>query len=609
MRAGETEVMLMSEIVGNVCSMAGRLPTILAALLLSAIIVPSRPFSTTDRVLSERAMPAPTDVFIGLDVGTQSTKGIAYDASSQKILGRASSGYDILPSHVDGRAEQDTAEWVKAVTVVLRELVSELGLKTPSPGERRPSERVLSGVGVSGQQHGMVLLDANFQPLRPAKLWCDVEAVTEAQYVQSIGNGKWDHVVPSFTAPKVLWTMKNEPGVWNRTRWVVLPHDYINLVLRGGQDSGEVGPTTDRGDASGSGLYDVQTNAYCEELARQIDASGRYAQSLPKILEPLDLCGSLSALWMENIGLMSGSETEIPYIPISVGSGDNMCSALGVGCVETGSAVLSLGTSGTIFGVSDSPPSSLVSPFADATGKYLPLGCVMSCTAVLQSVLDSFFDKIGDGDKTWTHDEATELASQHPPGCYGITFLPYLSPGERTPDWPHAKGAILGLTAQNMALATSGRDDGAFDGPTNPMAGLVYRAAMEGVTYLLAEALETMKEACGEGFQLKSLLVVGGGSHNKLWRQMLADVLNVELRFPLEKESAALGAAFQVAAAVEASQSPSEARTLRDFVLSQPIEMEDAVVTPTTDEEASLLYQKARRQYCDLANRLYATER
>ncbi|EJK68675.1 hypothetical protein THAOC_10123, partial [Thalassiosira oceanica] len=212
-------------------------------------------------------------VFIGLDVGTQSTKGIAYDASSQKILGRASSAYDILPSNVDGRAEQDTSEWVAAVASVLRDLVCELNLKTPSQG-RTASERVLSGLGVSGQQHGMVLLDANCQPLRPAKLWCDVEAVDEAQYVQSIGNGKWDHVVPSFTAPKVLWTMKNEPDVWKRTRWVVLPHDYINLVLRGAQDRGEVEPTTDRGDASGSGLFDVQTNVYCKELAHQIDASG-----------------------------------------------------------------------------------------------------------------------------------------------------------------------------------------------------------------------------------------------------------------------------------------------------------------------------------------------
>ena len=544
----------------------------------------------------------PSNVFIGLDVGTQSTKGIAYDASSKKILGRASSGYNILPSNVDGRAEQDASEWIKAVTTVLRELVSDLDLRAPSPCRTFP-ERVLSGLGVSGQQHGMVLLDAKCQPLRPAKLWCDVEAVDEAQYIQSIGNRKWDHVVPAFTAPKVLWTMKNEPEVWKRTRWVVLPHDYINLVLRGAHELRDVEPTTDRGDASGSGLFDVARNAYCMELVDQIDASGRYARSLPKILEPLDVCGSLSAKWMEIIGLTRGRETETPYIPISVGSGDNMCSAIGVGCVQAGSAVLSLGTSGTIFGVSESPPSSIVSPFADATGKYLPLGCVISCTAVLQSVLESFFNKSGDGGKTWSHDDATELALQYPPGCYGITFLPYLSPGERTPDWPHAKGAILGLTAQNMEMATSGRDGGASGGgPTNPMAGLIYRAAMEGITYLLAEALETMKLAC-EGFQLKSLLVVGGGSQNMLWRQMLADVLNVELRFPLESESAALGAAFQAAAAVEAST--QEGLMLRDFVLSQPIEMEDAVVSPTTDEETRSLYQNGRRQYCDLANRLY----
>jgi len=315
-----------------------------------------------------------------------------------------------------------------------------------------------------------------------------------------------------------------------------------------------------------------------------------------------------------------------------------MCSALGVGCVKPGtSAVLSLGTSGTIFGVSDSPPTSTtVAPFADACGNYLPLACVMSCTGVLESVLDSFFDN-GEGssceendDEKWTHEEATKMASCHPPGCYGITFLPYLTPGERTPDWPHASGAILGLTASNMSLASKCKRpteestpldnvDGANAPPrrpANPMAGLLYRAAMEGITYLLAEAISTMRRACGnddDGFRPDRLLVVGGGSRNALWRQMLADVSRTELRFPKESDSAALGAAFQAGAAVAnvERRSDNERRrevTMEEYVLEQKIEMEDEIVVPTLDEDTILLYREGRERYLGHATKLFGNE-
>lgn len=605
------------------------------------------------------------DVFIGIDVGTQGTKAIAYrpssPTSSGTILARASCSYSLLPSNVDGRAEQDPDVWIAAVRSVLREIVSDLGLIAPpvasssdATSPRDGKRCVLYGVGVSGQQHGMVLLDSNCRPLRPAKLWCDVEASRESQWIRgeaasSVGQtGRWDHVLPGFTSPKVLWTIKNEPEVWERVRWVVLPHDYVNLVLRGARDQGEsslgrgkreMAPTTDRGDASGSGIFDPISNDYCIELANAIDQSGRYAMSLPKILDSLDICGSLSYQWMKDIGLLASdcrdrgpNPTDVPYVPISAGSGDNMCSALGVGCVEPGTAVLSLGTSGTVFGVSSAPPSSEVAPFADACGKYLPLACVMSCTAVLNSVLDSFFngDDGGNGNDTnnpkqekkkrWTHDDATKMASRHPPGCYGVTFLPYLTPGERTPDWPHASGAILGLTASNMSLAlrqnpisessSLGKGDGedSLLPPVNQMAGLLYRAAMEGITYLLAEAVSTMASACGDGFRPTCLLVVGGGSRNRTWRQMLADVLGVELRFPRESDSAALGAAFQAGAAAHAARGSREGRkklSVAEYVMEQSVEMEEEIVLPTSDAKALSLYRKGRERYRHNATRLF----
>ena len=595
------------------------------------------------------------EVFIGIDVGTQGTKAIAYlpaatSSSSAasvtkggQILARASASYSILPTTVDGRAEQDPNDWIHAVRCVLKELVSELGLVAPrmaassstsSPCLNNSKKYVLTGIGVSGQQHGMVLLDSNYRPLRPAKLWCDTEASEESQWIRttaasSIGSaGTWDHVLPGFTSPKVLWTIKNEPDIWNQTRWCVLPHDYVNLVLRGVHDDkyspreeNKIKPTTDRGDASGSGVFDPIRNQYCLDLVNAIDPTGRYAKSLPKILDPMDIYGSLSLQWMRDIGLFDNEEishtSSVQYILISAGSGDNMCSAVGVGCVQPGMAVLSLGTSGTIFGVSHSPPSSNVAPFADACGRYLPLVCVMSCTSVLNSVLDSFFngyksEKSFSGDikesqtKKWTHAEATKLAMQHPPGCYGITFLPYLTPGERTPDWPQASGAILGLTSSNMQLASTIQAN--YDEtPANPMAALLYRAAMEGITYLLAEGLKTMQQSCGDGFQPSSLLVVGGGSHNQLWRQMLADVLQIELRFPKEKESAALGAAFQVGAAVDAVRNKSG--TMEQYISKQTIEMEDEVVRPTSDENKVKLYRDGMERYRTNSAKLFGSSK
>ncbi|KAL7541987.1 hypothetical protein ACHAXR_011921 [Thalassiosira sp. AJA248-18] len=571
------------------------------------------------------------DVFIGIDVGTQGTKAIAYRPSSSsaqgQILARASSNYSILPTDVPGRAEQDPNDWINAVRFVLKQLVSALGLVAPS-NSASEQQHVLSGIGISGQQHGMVLLNSDYQPVRPAKLWCDVEASEESDWIRTDAAstinsaGKWDHIVPAFTSPKVLWSIRNEPRIWDQVRWCVLPHDYVNIVLRGVHDDvsfpekEEIFPTTDRGDASGSGVFDPVSNQYSADLVNAIDETGRYLNSLPEILDPLDICGSLSLEWMKEIGVLHdeyfSESSKIPCIPISVGSGDNMCSALGVGCVRPGMAVLSLGTSGTIFGVSDSPPSSQVSPFADACGRHLPLVCVMSCTGVLNSVLDSMFNGCDSKNKKWTHDDATKMAMHHPPGCHGITFLPYITPGERTPNWPHATGAILGLTASNMSLAVTNQNTANENNtpPANPMAGLLYRAAMEGITYLLAESVSAMKKACGVGFQPSCLLVVGGGSHNKLWRQMLADVLGVELRFPKEKESAALGAAFQVGAAVNASKNNVEKKlAIEEYVLKQPIEMEDEVVLPSLDENTLQLYQEGRDRYCRYAAKLFQDSR
>jgi len=256
-------------------------------------------------------------------------------------------------------------------------------------------------------------------------------------------------------------------------------------------------------------------------------------------------------------------------------------SALGCGCVEPGMVVLSLGTSGTIFGISLSPVDTTISgiePFCDATGHHLPLVCKMSCTGVLQAVLDHWCSGID------SHEEASLLAEKEPPGCHGLIFLPFLG-GERSPNWPNSTGSLLGLNQENMSFLM-----------TSP--GLMYRVAMEGITFNLLHGLEVMKEACGDGFKPKQLLVVGGGSKNSLWRQMLADILGIPLRFPTNSESAALGAAFQAGAA--------ECKIpVNEYVSQQCIPLEDIVIHPTLDSGTLALYRQAKMKYQESSERLF----
>ena len=547
-------------------------------------------------------------VFLGIDCGTQSTKAIIYHPDTYTIKARAAAAYDLDPCNTTenpGRAEQHPHKWIRALHVCLKEL---------SPIIQQEGYKVI-GVGVSGQQHGMVPLDENFQVIRSAKLWCDVEASSEAkefsekatkvmQEVLGSSECTWS-IPPGFTAPKVMWMKRNEPALFEKVRWLILPHDYVNLCLSTGLgfdmnlnecksevelnnyrpstshiDIASIIPSTDAGDASGTGLLHPEKPEYVHELTNIIDE--KYYACLPVILAPNDISGYLSEHWREIMGINVHSENPIP---ISVGTGDNMASAMGCRCTEPGTAVLSLGTSGTIFGVSETPvtPGQPVAPFNDATGRYLPLVCVMSCTGVLNSVLEHWCSL---PNAKLSHSEATMLAEEVPPGCHGLTFLPYLG-GERTPDWPHAFGALLGVTPQNMDCMAGSKP------------GVMYRCALEGITYLMADGLEQMRTSCGQGFQPKSVFVVGGGSNNHFWRQMLADVLGVELTFPTEPESAALGAAFQAGAAASGMK-------VDEYIAAQKVFIEDRVVKPTTDESKLRLYRESLERYRQYSRKLFA---
>eukprot|EP00980_Cylindrotheca_fusiformis_P015924 scaffold4661_cov108-Cylindrotheca_fusiformis.AAC.7 len=505
-------------------------------------------------------------VYLGLDVGTQGTKVVAYCPEEARVIARVSRSYDVMPTSVPGRAEQDPNEtWMPAIDKCFVELGNELSSMNDNDEGEAIDGRIkykIKGVGVSGQQHGMVAVDSRLTPLRPAKLWCDVEAVEETKLLQTIcGKENLDFLTPSFTAPKILWMKRNEPELYAQTKWFLLPHDYVVMRLGNLRQ-----PITDAGDASGNGIFVSNKRENSNSIANAIDES--LMDKLPTVLSPNQVAGILDDYYVRL--LTPNAPPTSKAIPLSVGSGDNMCSALGVGCVSPGQAVLSLGTSGTIFAVSDTPVSDspVLAPFCDATGRYLPLACTISCTGVLTQVLNEYTD--------WSsHEEASRHAASVGIGCHGITFLPYLG-GERTPNWPHATGALLGLTASNLKYASD--------------PAVVYRACLEGITFLLADALSHFPNKD----TITTLLVVGGGAKNPLWQQMIADILNCELRYPLETESAALGAAFQAGAAATGAM-------VDDYVQKQNLERNPTVTVPKNHEE----YQDAFQRYKHFATRLF----
>jgi xylulokinase len=370
----------------------------------------------------------------------------------------------------------------------------------------KAAAELVRGMSVSGQQHGLVALDADFEVIRPAKLWCDTESAPEAaELAELFGWG----VVSSFTCSKLLWLKRHEPDSFARLAHVALPHDYLNYVL-----SGDL--VMECGDASGTGLLDTVARTWDAKAAALVDEG--LLPKLPSLIKPTELAGTLQPSAAERLGLPSG-------LPIAAGGGDNMMSALGCGCSVEGRAAISLGTSGVIFAktpAAASDPTGAVCPFLDSTGGGLPLLCTLNCASVPEEVREGY----GLG-----RDEISALAEAEPIGSEGVSLLPYLI-GERTPNWPHASGGLVGLRPGHLARP-----------------GLLYRAALEGIAFSLRDGLDAMRkhglpEGCNE------VRLVGGGSKSSLWRQIIADALQMRVACPSEPESAALGAALQAAAVV-----------------------------------------------------------
>jgi xylulokinase len=446
---------------------------------------------------------------LGIDVGTQSTKALLVEFETGRVAARAARSHGLIEGLPPGAAEQHPDTWATAAAEATRDVLAAV------PGA------TVVGVGVSGQQHGLVALDAAGRPVRAAKLWCDTSTADEAaDLARELGVP----VPTGYTASKVRWLARREPQDWARVRTVLLPHDWLDFVLTGER-------AMEAGDASGTGWFDVHARRFDLAAAARIDA--RLPECLPRLADPLAphaVVGTVTRAAAERFGLAPGT-------PVALGGGDNMMSAIGAGAVQPGVVVASLGTSGTVFAHSTTPvvdPAGLVAPFCASAGGWLPLVCVMNLTGVAEEVATAF----GRG-----HAELTELARAVPPGGDGLLWLPYLV-GERVPDLPRASGTLLGLRHGSLAP------------------GRLYRAALEGTALNLAWAGQRLADL---GVAISSLRVVGGAARNTLWVEILAAAFGVEVEVLEESETAALGAALQAQWCVR--RAAGERCSLADVVL------------------------------------------
>jgi xylulokinase len=440
-------------------------------------------------------------LFLGIDCGTQGTKAIILDAISGQVLGQGAAAHTMI-SGANGRREQDTQQWLDAFTLATRHALLAANVDGQS----------ILGIGVSGQQHGLVLLDDQGEVLRPAKLWCDTETSAENdRLLTHLGGEKGSLerlgvvIAPGYTVSKLLWTKEQHPVVFSRIARILLPHDYLNFWLTGRACS-------EYGDASGTGYFNVRTRQWDLQLLRDIDASGRLQAALPELIDAHQSVGTLLPAIAEHLGIN-------PNALVSSGGGDNMMGAIGTGNIQPGAITMSLGSSGTVYAYSEVPkvsPDASVATFCSSSGGWLPLICTMNLTNATGAIRELFDLDL---------QQFNDLVAQAPIGADGVSMLPFLN-GERVPALPHATGSLHGLTLDNLTQAN------------------LCRAAVEGTTFGLRYGLDLLRQ---NGLQSRSICLIGGGSKSAVWRQIVADIMNTPVICTEQSEAAALGAAIQAA--------------------------------------------------------------
>lgn len=438
-------------------------------------------------------------MYIGVDCGTQSTKVVVVDGGDGRIIGEASRPHR-LEQGDNGRREQRVEEWTEAFRGALREALEDAAVAADA----------VKAIGISGQQHGMVALDADGVPVHPAKLWNDTEtAEWNARLIDRLGgeSGCIDKLglvlQTGYTASKIAWLRETHPDAYRRIATLLLPHDYLNFWLTGER-------VAECGDASGTGYFDTRTREWRRdvfaEIAPELDADS----VLPRLIDSREPVGKVRAELARELGL--GDD-----VLVASGGGDNMMGAIGTGNIEAGMVTISLGTSGTIAVHSPDPvipDNAMVANFCASHAGWLPLICTMNVTSATTTLRELVGLDI---------DGFNRAVASAEPGAGGITLLPFFS-GERVPALPQAHASLSGMTSLNTT-------------PAN-----LCRAAVESATFGLRYGLELLGSLAGRATQVR---LVGGGAKSPIWRQIVADVLNVEVVCPEVTEAAAFGGAIQ----------------------------------------------------------------
>lgn len=463
-------------------------------------------------------------LFLGIDVSTTGAKALLIDENGAVIASASTALTVSTPRPL--WSEQDPHEWWEGTAASIRRALAEAGAAADD----------VAAVGLTGQMHGLTLLDKENRVLRPAILWNDQRTGEECQEItERFGFERLlaltgNKMLTGFTAPKILWVRKHEPEVYRRVAHILLPKDYVRFCMTGAY-------AVDKADGAGMLLFDLKRRTWAPELLDLLEVSPAW---LPTPYEGPEITGAVTAEAAAHTGLRPGT-------PVVAGGGDQAAGAVGVGAIAPGIVALALGTSGVVFAAAAEPyiePEGRLHSFCHAVpGMWHLMGVMLSAAGSLRWYRDALAPGV-------SFDDVVAPAADVPAGAEGLLFLPYLT-GERTPHPdPLARGAFVGLTVRHTRAHMT-------------------RAVLEGVAFGLRDSMELIRSAGPIG----QVRVTGGGARSPLWRQILADVMNVELITVNTTEGAAYGAALLAGVGADrwATVAESCAATIRPVERTTPI--------------------------------------
>ncbi len=443
---------------------------------------------------------------IGVDLGTSATKTVLFDEEGQ-IMASAAKEYP-LSQPENGWAEQDPHDWAAATEETIRSVLQVSGVAADD----------IKGIGISGQMHGLVMLDEKNEVIRPSIIWCDQRTGEECKEItERVGFDRLmaitaNPALTGFTASKILWVRNHEPKNYARCRHILLPKDYVRFTMTGEY-------ATDVSDASGMQLLDIPHRCWSQEVLDKLEIDPDW---LPKVYESPDVTGCITKAFAERTGLS-------PKTVVVGGAGDNAAAAVGTGVVREGRAFTTIGTSGVVFAHMNTPhidPKGRVHTFCCAVpGAWHVMGVTQAAGLSLRWFRDNLADAYklrAEKEGRSAYDLMNEDVERTPRGSRRLIYLPYLM-GERTPHLnPNCRGVFFGLSAIHT------KQD-------------MLRAVMEGVSYSLCDCQEILREM---QVNTQAMMACGGGAKSAVWRQMLADMYGCPVQTIRAQEGPALGAAI-----------------------------------------------------------------